>query len=408
MGNFSRNKCAIKEDTMRSKEGPSTRCVHIGRAVDPKTHVMNTPIFENAAFAYEDLGSWKDAALGRIPGDIYSRNSNPTVRAFNDKMAALEGAEAATDFSTGMAAIHATLFALLSPGQRAITIKDAYGATYLHFKEILPRFGIRCEICETDDEEAILAALGRGCDLLYLESPTNPLLRVVDLEKLFTAAHGAGAVTVTDNTFATPINQHPLALGSDLVIHSATKFIGGHNDLTAGVICGKADLVKKIYRYRELTGPSLDPHRASLLLRSLKTLAIRVERQNVNGLAVARFLHDHPRIVKVNYPGLESHPRHAVAKKQMPGGYGGVLSFEVEGGLEAVAALLPRLSLAYMAANLGQVDTVVGPPATTSHVECSEEERRAAGVPEGLVRYSAGIEDTQDLIDDLSQALSAL
>jgi cystathionine gamma-synthase len=393
---------------MKPKEGPSTRCVHYGRAVDPKTHAMNMPIYENAAFAYEELETWKEVALGEKPGDIYSRNSNPTVRAFNEKMAALEDAEAATDFSTGMAAINSTLFSLLNPGRRAVTIKDAYGATYLHFKEILPRFGIDCEICETDDEEAILAAVGRGCDLLYLESPTNPLLRVVDLEKLFAAAHRVGAVTVTDNTFATPLNQHPLALGSDLVIHSATKFIGGHNDLTAGVVCGKAGLVKKIYRYRELTGPSLDPHRASLLLRSLKTLAIRVERQNANALAVARFLQNHPRVVKVYYPGLESHVRHAVAKKQMPGGYGGVLSFEVQGGLEAVAGILPRLKFAYMAANLGQVDTVVGPPSTTSHVECTEEERRAAGIPEGLVRYSAGIEDTQDLISDLNQALAAL
>jgi cystathionine gamma-synthase len=322
-------------------------------------------------------------------------------------MAALEGAETATDFSTGMAAINSTLFALLDPGRRAVTIKDAYGATYLHFKEILPRFGIHCEICETDDEEAILTAVGRGCDLLYLESPTNPLLRVVDLEKLFGAAHRVGAVTVTDNTFATPINQHPLALGSDLVVHSATKFIGGHNDLTAGVVCGRAELVKKIYRYRELTGPSLDPHRASLLLRSLKTLAIRVDRQNKNALAVARFLQNHPRVLRVYYPGLGTHPRHAVARKQMPGGYGGVLSFEVEGGLEAVADILPRLRYAYLAANLGQVDTVVGPPSTTSHVECTEEERRAAGIPEGLIRYSAGIEDTEDLIADLNQALAA-
>ena len=391
---------------MNSKEGPSTRCVHYGRAVDPGTHAMNTPIFENAAFAYEELDDWREVALGKKAGDIYSRNSNPTVRAFNEKMAALEDAEAATDFSTGMAAINSTLFALLNPGQSAVTIKDAYGATYLHFKEILPRFGVRCVICETADEEAILAAIGRGCDLLYLESPTNPLLRVVDLEKLFAAAHRVGAVTVTDNTFATPINQHPLALGSDLVIHSATKFIGGHNDLLAGVVCGKAGLVKKIYRYRELTGPSLDPHRASLLLRSLKTLAIRVERHNKNALAVARYLEGHPKVIQVHYPGLESHPRHAVAKKQMPGGFGGVLSFEVEGGLAAVAGILPRLKYAYMAANLGQVDTVVGPPSTTSHVECTEEERRAAGIPEGLIRYSAGIEDTEDLIADLSQALT--
>ena len=393
---------------MPYKEGPSTRCVHYGRSIDPTTHTMNVPIMENAAFAYDTIETWRAVAQGKKPGDIYSRNSNPTVRAFNAKMAALEGAEAATDFSTGMAAISTTLFALLSPGQRAVTIKDAYGATYLHFKEILPRFGIQCELCETQDEKAILASIAKGCDVLYLETPTNPLLRVVDLEKLFRAAHRVGATTITDNTFATPLNQHPVALGSDLVIHSATKFIGGHNDLLAGVVCGKADLVKKIYRFRELTGPSLDPHRASLLLRSLKTLALRIERQNENALAMARFLEKHSKVLRVNYPGLASHPMHKVAKKQMPEGFGGVLSFEIVGGLKAVAMVLPRLKYAYMAANLGQVDTVVGPPSVTSHVECTEEERRAAGIPEGLIRYSAGIEDIEDLQADMGQALSIL
>ncbi len=393
---------------MKNDPGPSTRCVHLGRTIDPLTHATNPAIVENAAFAYEDLESWKAVALGELPGDIYSRNSNPTVRAFNEKMAALEGTEAATDFSTGMAAIHTTLFALFNPGQRAVTIKDAYGATYLHFIQILPRFGIRTSVCETNDEASILAEIERGCDLVYLETPSNPLLRVVDLHKLFAAGHRVGAMTVCDNTFATPINQHPADLGADLVIHSATKFIGGHNDLLAGVVCGKQQLVDKIYHYRELTGPSLDPHRAALLLRSIKTLALRVLRQNENALAVARFLEDHPKVLQVNYPGLESHPMHSVACRQMPGGFGGMLSFEVEGGLPAVGRMLPKLKFAFMAANLGQVDTVVGPPSTTSHVECTEEERRAAGIPEGLVRYSAGIEDASDLIEDLEQALDVL
>ena len=390
------------------KPGFSTQCVHLGSKTDPATRSMTAPIIENSAYAYEDLETWRAVALKEKSGDIYSRNSNPTVRAFNEKMALLEGAEAATDFSTGMAAINTALFALLSPGSRAVTIKDAYGATYLHFTEILPRFGVQCEVCETGDEAGILAAIKKGCDLLYLETPTNPLLRVVDLEKLIAAAHEVGAVTITDNTFGTPINQHPIQLGSDLVVHSATKFINGHNDVTAGVICGSAALVEKIYQYRELTGPCLDAHRASLLLRSLKTLALRVQRQNDNALDMARYLENHSRVLKVNYPGLESHPMHAVAKKQMPGGYGGVLSFEIEGGLNAVAKVLPRLQYAALAANLGQVDTVVGPPSTTSHVECSEEERRAAGIPEGLIRYAVGIEDIQDLVADMEQALSIL
>jgi len=289
-----------------------------------------------------------------------------------------------------------------------VTIKDAYGATYLHFTQILPRFGIHCQVCDTGDEAAILAAIARGCDVLYLESPTNPLLRVVDLEKLIAAAHQVGAITIVDNTFATPINQHPIQLGADLVIHSATKFIGGHNDALAGVVCGRAQLIDQIYAYRELTGPALDAGRAALMLRSLQTLALRVQRHNENALAMARFLESHPRVTRVHYPGLESHPMHAVARRQMPGGYGGVLSFEIEGGLAAVGKVLSRLKYAYMAANLGQVHTVVGPPATTSHVECTEEERKAAGIPEGLIRYSAGIEDVADLIADMEQALQVL
>lgn len=390
------------------KEGASTRCVHAGDSYDTTYRTVVPPIVENAAFAYEDMETWRAVALKEQAGDIYSRNTNPTIRAFNEKMALLEGADAATDFSSGMAAINTTLFALLKPGKKAVTIKDAYGATYLHFSEILPGWGIECRVCETYNEDAILAAVAAGCDLVYLETPTNPLLRVVDLEKIFTAAHQVGAITVTDNTFATPINQNPISLGSDLVIHSATKFINGHHDALAGVVCGKKELVEKVYHYRELTGPCLDAHRAGLLLRSLKTLALRVERQNQNAMAMAGFLETHPHVRQVNYPGLESHPMHAVAKKQMPGGYGGVLSFEIDGGLPAVFRVLPRLRFARMAANLGQVDTIVGPPSTTSHVECTEEERAAAGIPEGLIRYSVGIEDIQDLMDDMDQALSIL
>lgn len=390
------------------KEGASTLCVHAGDSYDASNRAIVPPIIENAAFAYQDMETWRAVAVKEQVGDIYSRNTNPTIRAFNEKMAMLEGADSAIDFSSGMAAINTTLFALLKPGKRTVTIKDAYGATYLHFTDILPSWGVECKVCETYDESAILAAIAAGCDLVYLETPTNPLLRVVDLEKIFTAAHKVGAVTVTDNTFATPINQQPVSLGSDLVIHSATKFINGHHDALAGIACGKKELVEKVYHYRELTGPCLDPHRASLMLRSLKTLALRVERQNTNALEMARFLEKHPRVVQVNYPGLESHPMHTVAKKQMPGGYGGVLSFEIEGGLEAVFRVLPRLRFARMAANLGQVDTIVGPPSTTSHVECTPEERAAAGIPEGLVRYSAGIEDLADLQSDMEQALSIL
>jgi cystathionine gamma-synthase len=387
--------------------GPSTRSVHLGRRIDPSTRALVPPICANAAFAYDDLETWREVALGQAPGDIYSRNSNPTTSAFEEKVAALEGAESATSFATGMAAISTALFALLSPGQRAISVRDAYGATYLHFTQILTRFGVACEVCETDDHDAIEAAMGQGCDLLYLESPTNPTLKVLDLARLSARAKDAGAITVVDNTFATPINQSPIALGADLVIHSATKFIGGHGDVLGGVVCGEKDLVARVYRHRELTGPSMDARTAYLMLRSLKTLGLRVQRHNENALTLARFLEKQPEVERVHYPGLESHPGHEIARRQMRG-FGGVLSFELKGGFEAVSRFLPRLRYAYMAANLGQVETIVGPPATTSHVELTDEERAAAGVPEGLIRYSVGIEDVDDLRADLRQALDCL
>ncbi|NIM47816.1 MAG: aminotransferase class V-fold PLP-dependent enzyme, partial [Gemmatimonadales bacterium] len=302
---------------MRHGQGPSTRSVHLALQVDPATRAIAPPIVENSAFAFPDLETWRAVALHREAGDTYSRNSNPTTRLFEERVAALEGAESATSFATGMAAITTTLLALLSPSQRAVTVRDAYGATFLLFTEILPRFGVICDVCETEDHDAIEASIERGCDLLYVESPTNPTLKVLDLTRLIAAARRADAIVVVDNTFATPINQTPIALGADLVIHSATKFLGGHGDVLGGAVCGRKDLIAKIYRYRELTGPSLDPHAAFLLLRSLKTLGLRVQRQNHNALALARFLEQHPKVVRVHYPGLESHPGHDTAIRQM-------------------------------------------------------------------------------------------
>ncbi|MEJ2207476.1 MAG: aminotransferase class I/II-fold pyridoxal phosphate-dependent enzyme [Anaerolineae bacterium] len=388
-------------------QGASTRSVHGLHQIDPLNGAIETPIVLNTAFGYGDLDTWLEVALDRQPGHIYSRNSNPTCQRFEEAMALFEGAEEATSFSTGMAAINNTLMALLRPGERVVSIKDSYGATYLHFTELLPRYGIDCDVVETEDMDGLEAAIGQGCDLVYVESPTNPTLKVIDLARVFQAANAVGAVSVVDNTFATPINQNPIELGADLVVHSATKFICGHNDALGGVVCGERDLVGKIYRYRELTGSALDPFSAYLLLRSLKTLALRVRRQNENALAIAEFLTQQPAVKGVYYPGLAGHPGHAVAARQMRG-FGGVLSFDLRGGLEAIRIFLPRLKYAYMAANLGQVATVVGPPAATSHVECTAEERAAAGIPEGLVRYAVGIEDVEDLKADLTQALAGL
>jgi cystathionine gamma-synthase len=242
--------------------------------------------------------------------------------------------------------------------------------------------------------------------VLYLETPTNPTLKIVDLARLAAAGHKVGAIVVADNTFATPVNQNPLALGVDLVLHSATKFLSGHADVMGGVVCGKPELVGRIYHYREITGATLDPMAAYLIIRGMKTLYLRIRQQNESALKIARWLQAQPAIEAVYYPGLEAHVHHEIAKRQMRG-FGGVLSFMLCGGFENVRRVLPRLLFAHRAANLGAVETVAGPPATTSHVECTAEEREAMGIPEGLIRYSVGIEDPDDLIADLAQAFEA-
>jgi len=306
-----------------------------------------------------------------------------------------------------MAAISATLFTLLRPGDRMVSIKDSYGGTNKLFGEFLPSFGIEAVLCDTGDFGQIEAEIQRGCKLLYLESPTNPTVKVVDIERLAQAAHAVGALVAVDNTFATPINQNPLQLGADLVLHSATKYLGGHADALGGAACGEPGLVGRLQHFREINGAALAPMDAYSLLRGMKTLALRVERQNQSAMLIARWLQAQRCIEQVNYPGLETHPHHDVARRQMRG-FGGMLSFSVRGGLEAIRLILPRLRYAHRAANLGCVETVIGPPQVTSHVECSAEERAAAGIPEGLLRYSTGIEDVSDLVADLQHALAVI
>ena len=385
--------------------GWGTRAVWAGEDEYLLQGATQVPVVHSVSFGYRDVDEWLAVARGERPGHVYGRNTNPTVSVFEEKMRQLEGAEAATSFATGMAAISNTLFTLLEPGQRVVSVKDTYGGTNKLFLEFLPRAGVQVTLCDTTDHEAIEAAVRAGCRVLYLETPTNPTLKVVDIARLAAAAHAAGALVVVDNTFATPINQSPLALGADLVLHSATKFLGGHADALGGVICGSRDLVARIYHYREITGASLDPMSAYLLIRGIKTLQLRVRQQNAGALRIARFLRTQPGVSRVFYPGLEEHEGHAIACRQMRG-FGGVLSFMLEGGFDAVREVLPRLQLAHLAANLGAVETVAGPPATTSHVESSPAERAAMGIPEGLVRYSVGIEDPDDLIADLRQALA--
>lgn len=393
------------EDGSNAGLSSSTLSVWAGEGESLVQGATQVPVVYSAAYGYPDVDAWLDVALGRKPGHIYSRNTNPTVHAFEEKVRILEGAEAATSFATGMAAVSNTLFALLGPGDRVVSVKDTYGGTNRLFLDFLPRVGVEVELCDTSDHEQIEAAIAQGCRLVYLETPTNPTLKVMDIARLAAAAHEAGAIVVADNTLATPINQNPLALGADLVLHSATKFLGGHADALGGVVCGGPELVARVFHYREITGATLDPMAAYLLIRGMKTLALRIGRQNESALRIAPWLQEQPAVAAVYYPGLATHLHHDVAARQMCG-YGGVLSFTLEGGFEAVKRVLPRLRLAHRAANLGAVETVAGPPATTSHVECTAEEREAMGIPEGLIRYSVGIEDAGDLIADLKQAFA--
>jgi cystathionine gamma-synthase len=391
------------------KAGLGTRAVWSGELLSKErgerwAGATQVPVALSVSYGYETVEEWLEVAQGKKSGHIYGRNTNPTVAAFEEKVRELESSEAATSFASGMAAISNTLFTLLSPGDRVVSIKDTYGGTNKIFIEFLPRFQIEVALCETTDHNAIEAEIARGCKLLYLETPTNPTVRIVDIARLARAAHDHGAIVVVDNTFATPINQHPLELGADLVIHSATKFLGGHADALGGVVCGPKDLIGRIYHFREINGACLEPMSAYLLLRGMKTLHLRIRQQNESALRIAEFLTLHPRVSKVFYPGLSKHENHEIARRQMYG-FGGVLSFALHGGFNEVKAFLPRLRHANLAANLGAVETVAGPPATTSHVESTPEERAASGIPEALIRYSVGIEDTEDLISDLRQAL---
>jgi len=387
--------------------GVGTRVVWGGEQVSHPYNATQTPIVASAAYGYDDIDTWYDVALGNQPGFIYSRMSNPTVAVLEDKLCALEAAESAVAFSSGMAAISGVLHSLLACGQRVVSTRDSYGGTNKIFEEFLPRMGVEVTLCDTYDTEAIEREIARGCNVVYLETPTNPTLKVLDIRRLVAAAKRVGALVVADNTFATPLNQNPLALGVDVVVHSATKFLSGHGDVLGGIACGAETLMSKVRHYREINGAALDPFSAYLIIRGIKTLALRLRQQQASAQALAEYLCTEPLVEAVNYPGLAQHPGHAIARAQMRG-FGAIVSFVLKGGMRDVAQLLPLLKYAHRAGNLGAVETIYGPARTTSHVENTLEERQALGISEGLVRISVGIEDTADLLADLRDACAVL
>lgn len=392
---------------MSSSNRKGTAAVWAGEGNINTKGAITTPITGSVTFAYDDLKEWHQVSLGEKSGFIYSRNTNPTVASLEEKIRVLENAEAATAFSTGMAAISNTLFAFLTAGKRVVSIKDTYGGTSKIFLDFLPHYNVSVTLCETGNHEAMEAEIAKGCDLVYLETPTNPTLKIVDIKRLSAAAKKVGAVTVVDNTFATPINQNPLELGADLVLHSATKFLCGHSDAMGGLLAGKKELVQKVFQFREINGASLQADPAYMIARGMKTLELRIERQNASALKIASYLKAHPKVKNVFYPGLETHKDHAIAKQQMHG-FGGMMSFALDGGYDLVEKFLPKLKLVHLAASLGSVGTLAGPPRTTSHVELTEAQRAMLGIPESLIRYSVGIENVEDLLEDLEQALASL
>jgi len=389
---------------MKSKRHQETQAVRGGTDLSKKNGPLATPIYQTSTFEVTD----NEQQLRATPTDqFYTRYGNPTNTVAESAIAELEGADSALLFASGMSAITTSVLSLLKGGDHVVAQRDIYGGATKFFSQWLPKFGIETTFVDTVDYRQHADALRPNTRLLYLESPTNPTLRVVDLRKVAGLGKQHGVLTMIDSTFATPINQRAVEFGIDLVMHSGTKYFGGHSDLISGIVAGRRDLIAKIKETRTTLGCNMDPHAAWLLLRGIKTIAVRVQRQNENALQVARFLAHHPQVRAVHYPFLEGHPQRAVAMEQMSGG-GGVMSFEVKGSGEDARRVSEALSLFTLAPSLGGVDSLVSIPVLTSHAMIAAEHRAKMGVTEQMIRLSVGIENAGDLIADLDHALSVI
>ncbi len=388
----------------------STLAVHAGEEKRKPYGALTTPIIQTSTYTFADtaeiLGYMQQKANGESEvRDEYGRYSNPTQSTAERKLAALEGGERALLFASGMSAITTAILALLSAGDHLVLVSGVYRRTHEFAINFLPRWGIETDVVPIDDAAALAAAIRPTTRLILAESPTNPYLRVMDLAGLAILGRERGIITAIDSTFATPINMRPLEHGLDLVIHSATKYLAGHNDLLAGALVGSRDTLSQIETARGVLGGVSSPLDAYLLLRGLKTLDLRVRRQNENGLRVAQFLEGHPKVRRVHYPGLPSHPDYGIARRQMTG-FGGVVSFELEGDLERTGRFIDLLRIPYLGPTLGGVESIAQQQAIFISLE--PEERHKAGIDDSLVRYAVGIEDAEDLLADLEQALNGI
>lgn len=384
----------------------STRGVHAGEQRDAQG-ALHTPLYNHSTFGFGTTAELLDVVEGRAPGNLYTRYGfNPTIRSVEAKLADLEGGEQAFAFSSGMAAEAATFLGHTRTGEHIVCIGDVYGGTYELLEENLPQVGITTTFLRGNEVGRLPEVLTDKTKIVFFETPANPTLQVFDIAAIAAQARTVGALTVVDNTFATPVNQNPLRHGADLVVHSATKYLGGHSDLTAGALIGPTDLLSPIALWRKNLGQIIAPEIAFSLARSLRSLTVRVAAQNANAAAVATFLAAHPRITKVNYPGLATGEEKRIVDSQMRGG-GGMLSAVLDATAEQTAQVVDRLRLFSIAPSLGGVESLVTQPITTSHIDVDPAERAARGISDGMIRFSVGLEDADDLIKDLSQALDA-
>ena len=402
----------VSDDDNSSDPSPAlslhTEIVHAGEPRPRPNGTLTVPVSQTATFTFRDTAELIAHFEGRPHRQEYGRYGNPTVDIAEQKIAALDGAGAACLFSSGMAALTTTMFAMLRAGQHVIFADDCYRRTRQFITTLLARFGVEHTIVPAGDYDALEAAIvPKKTRLILAESPTNPYLYVTDLERLVSIAKKHRVKTLIDSTFATPINQRPIEWGVDLVLHSATKYLGGHNDLLAGSISGPAGMVQAIREIRGVLGGVLDPHAAYLLIRGLKSLHLRVARQNQSTLEIARFLEQHRHVSKVHYPGLESHRHHETARAQMTG-FGGVVSFEIAGDLDLTSRFIDGCRIPQIAPSLGGVESLIEQPALMSFYELTTEQREAIGIKDSLVRMAVGIEDTDDLISDLRTSLDRL
>ena len=388
-----------------SNRGSATSSVHAGELRQQEANAITTPIYQTSTFWFRNSKEVTDYQEGKSQREEYGRYGNPTWRAVERKVSALEGGEESILFASGMCAATTTFMALLPEGSHLIVTSDCYRRTRQFINQFLSRMGVETTVIEPSNLAAFEAAIRPNTKLFFTESPTNPYLRVIDVPAFSKAAHAHGVKVIIDSTFATPVNHRPLSDGADLVLHSATKYLGGHNDLLAGTLTGPKEMIDPVRKALGVLGGIIDSHAAWLLLRGIKTLDIRMERHNANGMALARYLEAHPKIKRVFYPGLASHPDHAIALGMMKG-FGGVVTFEIDTDLAGAMRFIDSTTIPYQAPSLGGVESLIELPVTMSFWDVPKADRLKLGVTDSLVRYAAGIENAADLLADLEQALA--